>query len=303
MVGTLGGTGCIKRALVNGQIEGTREASAAFDTIGDWELAYKAAASGIVQFEGMLVLSPGNEDALFMLAKAWTGYAYAFVEDDLEEAQDAGDRSAAELQRQRATLAYGRAVDRGLELIARRAKGWDEARKGEAPFKAWLAKNFTSKDDAGILFWTGYAWLSKTNLNKDDAEMVAELWLGVAMVERSVELDAAYNHHTGQTTLAAYHARSPMAEPEDAKALFETALGATKRQSLIVLVNYATKYACAKVDVDLYQKLLKEALTTPDSDPELRLSNAVARRRARRWSTEKRMSDACGMDAPPPAAS
>ena len=43
---SLGSTGCIKAMLVNGQIEGTRKASAAFDTIGDYELARSGAGAG-----------------------------------------------------------------------------------------------------------------------------------------------------------------------------------------------------------------------------------------------------------------
>ena len=75
-------TGCIKSMLTNGQISATREASGAFDTIGDYELARTAAAAGMVQFEGMHNLAPDNEDALFLLTKGWVGYGFAFVEDD-----------------------------------------------------------------------------------------------------------------------------------------------------------------------------------------------------------------------------
>ena len=60
-------TGCIESMLTNGQIATTRKASAAFDTISDYELARSAAMAGLVQFEGMHKLAPDNEDALFML--------------------------------------------------------------------------------------------------------------------------------------------------------------------------------------------------------------------------------------------
>ena len=111
-------TGCVKKMLINGQIEGTRQASTAFDSIGDWELAYKAAAGGIVQFEGMHRLAPDNEDALFLLTQAWTGYAFAFVEDEMEDAEDAGDRVRARApvpSRQRVRRREeGRADDEGV---------------------------------------------------------------------------------------------------------------------------------------------------------------------------------------------
>src|SRR5262249_59698816 len=134
--------GCVKKMLINGQIEGTRQASTAFDTIDDWELAYKAASSGIVQFEGMHKLAPDNDDALFLLTKGWTGYGYGFAEDEMEDAQDAGDRDLEEHHRRRAVMAYERAMQYGIELLSHRAKGFDDAKKGEGELKAWLEKNF-----------------------------------------------------------------------------------------------------------------------------------------------------------------
>jgi hypothetical protein len=299
----LSGTGCVKKMLINGQIEGTRQASVAFDTIGDFELAYSAAANGIVQFEGMHHLAPDNEDALFLLAKAYAGYAYGFAEDDMERAEDDGDRALAEYHKRRAISAYDRAIAYGLELLGHHAKGFDEAKASEAQLKEWLAKNFTSQALAGDLFWTGYAWVARTNLLIADAEAVANLWVGVALLERSVLLDSTYEHWAGVTTLAAYHARSSTAELDEAKTLFDRALEKTGRKSLIVQFNYATKYACARADNVLYGQLLREVLQAEDPDPSQRLFNVVAKRRAQRWIEEKRTFDACSMDpAPAPSA-
>ncbi|MEO6418701.1 MAG: TRAP transporter TatT component family protein, partial [Polyangiaceae bacterium] len=99
------GTGCIKSTLTNGQISATREAAGSFETIGDYDLARSAAMAGMVQFEGMHKLAPDNEDALFMLMQGWTGYGYAFAEDDREAAMDAGDDDLAEYHRKRARMA------------------------------------------------------------------------------------------------------------------------------------------------------------------------------------------------------
>src|SRR5580698_10462290 len=68
----LGSTGCLKEIILNGQIEGTRKASAAVDRISGYEVARTAAYAGVTQFEGMHYLAPDNEDALFMLTKTWT---------------------------------------------------------------------------------------------------------------------------------------------------------------------------------------------------------------------------------------
>ncbi len=297
---SLGSTGCIKSTLTNGQISATREASAAFDTIGDYELARSAAQAGLVQFEGMHTLAPDNPDALFMLVKGWVGYGYGFIEDEMEAAEDAGEDDLADYQKKRARMAYDRAVFYGLQLLAQRADGFDAVKKNETTLNKWLSDNFTSVDDAPGLFWTGYGWLARVNLMKgDDTEgpgFVAELYVGVSMLERAVALDPASEHYSGMLALAAYHARTGMAELDQSKQMLDTALAKTEGKNLMVQLNYATRYACMKGDGALYQDMLNKVLQSPDPDPHQRLTNAIAKRRAKRWLGKHRAKDACGID-------
>jgi hypothetical protein len=299
----LGSTGCIKSTLTNGQISATREASAAFDTIGDYELARGAAQSGLIQFEGMHVLAPDNTDALFMLTKGWVGYGFGFVEDEMEAAEDAGDDDLADYHRKRARMAYDRAVFYGLELLSHTAHGFDNVKKNELTLAKWLSDNFTDNDDAPSLFWTGYGWLARVNLMKgDDTEgpaFVADLYIGVAMLERAVALDPSLEHYSGMIALAAYHARTGMAEMDQAKQMFDAALAKTEGKNLMVQLNYATRYACMKGDGALYQDMIAKVLAAPDPDPKQRLTNAIAKRRAKRWLGKHRVKDACGIDLAP----
>jgi hypothetical protein len=297
-------TGCIKSTLTNGQISATREASAAFDTIGDYELARSGAQSGIVQFEGMHVLAPDNADALFLLTKGWVGYGFGFVEDEMEAAADAGDEDLADYHRKRARMAYDRAVFYGLQLLDQTDHGFDAAKKNEITLSKWLSDNFTSKDDAEALFWTGYGWLARVDLMKgDDTEgpaFIADLYIGVAMIERAVALDPTNEHYSGLIVLAAYHARTGMAEMDQAKQMFDTVLAKTEGKNLMVQLNYAIKYACMKGDATLYQDMINKVLQAPDPDPHQRLTNAIAKRRAKRWLGKHRVKDACGIDLAAP---
>jgi hypothetical protein len=294
-------SGCIEKALTNGQIEATRRASGAFDTIGDYELARSAAEAGMVQFEGMHRLAPDNEDGLFLLTQGWTGYGYGIVEDDMELAQDAGDESLAEYHKRRARMAYDRAIFYGLELLSHRDDGFKNAKKNDLTFRAWLKEHFDDKDDVPNLFWTGYGWLAKVNLLKDDPEQVADLFIPVAMLERSVELDPGYFHWGATLALAAYHSRAAVAELDQGKQMFETVIAKTNRKSLLSLVTYAQTYACVKNDRALYEKLLNEVLAADDPDPNQRLNSTLAKRRAKRYLGRQRMLD-CGFDMSAPAA-
>jgi hypothetical protein len=295
-VGTaLATTGCVEKMILNGTIEGTRTASGAFDTIGDYELARGAAQAGLVQFEGMHKLAPANDDALWMLVQGWTGYGFAFAEDDMEVAHDAGDEAAEDYHKKRAKMAYERAIFYGLDLLSHTDDGFKAARKNEDTIKKWLKDNFTKKEDAPNLFWTGYAWLGKTNLLKDEPEVVADLYVGVAMMTRAYELDPGYLRGFGGLALGAYHARSLVAEMDEAKRLFDKLLEQTHHKSLLVQLTYAQTYACVKADRALYEKLLNEVLAADDPDPDQRLNNAIAKRRAKRYLSKQRMMD-CGMD-------
>lgn len=297
---SLGSTGCVKKMLLNGQIASTRKGATAADTIGDYELARSAASAGLLQFEGMHRLAPDNEDALFLLLKGWAGYGYAFPQDDWEAAKLAGDEATADYHKKRAKLAFDRAVSYGLELIAKRDDGFATAKKRPDDIKAWLGKHFKDEADGETLFWLGAAWLARVSLMKDDdmegPKYVGELFVGVAILERSRELDPAYNAWGATGLLASYHARAAMAELDLAKTLFEEALAKTQRKSLGHQLNYALRYACTKSDQALYEKLVNEVLTSEDPDPNLRLQNTIAKRRAKRALSKSAMED-CGFHA------
>ena len=289
---SLGSAGCIKKMMVDAQIRATRIGAGAADTIADYEVARGAASAGVIQFEGMHRLAPDNEDALILLLRSWTGWGYAFAQDDYEVALLADDEAAADYHQKRAKLAFDRGISYGLELVAKRDKNFATAKKNADSLKAWLKKTFADKEDAEALFWLGSAWLARVNLLKDEPEYVAELFVGVEILERSRELDPEFMAWGATSTLAAYHARTAMAELDESKKLLDLALEKTQRKSLGILVNYA-KYACAKADQSLYEKVLNEVLAAGDVDVNLRLQNTIAKRRAKRALSKAAMED-CG---------
>ncbi|MFO0673702.1 MAG: TRAP transporter TatT component family protein [Polyangiaceae bacterium] len=228
--------------------------------------------------------------------KSWVGYGYAFPEDEYEAAVAADNNALAEYHKGRAQHAYDRALFYGMELLARRAEGFDAAKRDLPSLKAWLDASFTAPEDAETLFWVANAWLARVNIAKEDPEQVARLWVGVAMMERSVALDPTYMGWGGTATLASYHARSGMAELDLAKTQFETAIAKTNRKALLPIMNYGARYGCVKNDRALYEKLLKEVVDAGDVDPENRLQNMLAKRRASRYLKKSWMLNECGFE-------
>jgi hypothetical protein len=304
---SLASSGCIKTIMMNAEFHAAREASGALDSVGDYETAKAVALGSIGQVEGMHYLAPDNADGLFMLTKTWFGAGYAFIEDDKEAAEDRGDDARAEVERKRARMAYDRAIAYALQLLDQQAPGFQDAKKDAKSLDKWLKENFTSKDDAVNLFWTAAPWLARINLMKSDenegALFISEAYVGLAMLERAYALDPTVEHYQAMLAMAGYHARGPMfGEMDQAKAMFETVLAKTERKSLVVQLAYATTYACVKGDAPLYKKLMNEIVDAPDTDPALRLQNAIAKRRAARWLGRKRVMDTCGFDPDAAAA-
>jgi TRAP transporter T-component len=297
--------------MLDGELQAARDASGALDAIDDYDLARDAASGSLAQLEGMHLLAPDNPNGLFLLAKAWAGIGYAFIEDDMEAAEDRGDVTLAEHQRKRARGAYDHAVSYALRLLAQRAPGFDQAKKSAATLDRWLADHFTSKDDALNLFWTAYPWLERIDVTKSDEQegppLIAELYVGVAMLERAVALDPTVEGYEGMLALGAYHARTGFAEMQQAKTMLDTVVARTDGKPLLVPLTYATKYACVRGDRALYKHLLDQVLTAEDPDPRHGLQNAIAKRRAVRWLGRRRARNECGFDpsetpTPEPAA-
>jgi len=282
----------LDRMILDGTLKSTRDAASAFDTLSDLEVAQEGAGSSLVQIEGMQKLAPDNEDGLFLLVQSWTGYAGAFIEDRWERAYDAGDDDTEAFEANRARQAYDRAVVFGTLLLEQRRPGFVEAQRNYDTMKAYLAG--FGKEDAENLLWIGLAWLSRGGVAAERPEVVADLYVGVAMLERSVELDDSLAYDMGLTALGAYHARAPDAELPQAKELFEKALAQTQRKALTVQVMYAQNYACMKRDEKLYRALLNEVLEAPDDIlPEQRLENVIAKNKAKRYLGEPRL-ERCG---------
>jgi hypothetical protein len=181
----------LDRVILDGTLKSTRDAASAFDTLSDLEVAQSGAAASLVQLEGMQKLAPDNEDALFLLLQSWTGYGGAFIEDAWEQA-------------------YDRALLFGSRLLEQKRPGFAAAQRNFDSMKAYLSG--FSRADAEALLWTGLAWLSRGGVAAERPEVVADLFVGVALLERSVELDPGLAYQTGRAALGAYHARAHEAD-------------------------------------------------------------------------------------------
>ncbi len=287
--------GC-KRALLDGTVKSTRAGSEAVNSLHDYDTAKNLAYAGLGQLEGFHHLAPDNTNALAMLTKSWGGTAFAFIQDDEEEALDRGDEEGARYHALRTRAAFERASFYGKELLGYMGPGFEDARKNAKTLDAWLAEEITSPAAAEDLMWIGYAWIGRVSTSVDVPEVVAELWVGVALVQHSVRLDPTAANATGHIVLGAYHARNGLAELEDAKRHFDEAIGITGGRFLPAQLNLATRYHCMKRDKKAYFDTLHAILDAPDAMPEARLQNVIAKRRARRYLGNDLWQEDCAFE-------
>lgn len=290
----LGGTGCIKQILLDGQIGSTRKASAAVNTIGDFEVAQTAAFNGIATMEGMRYLAPDNEDAQFMLLRSWSGASFGFIEDAMERAEDQGGQLSPEYgyQKRRAIEGYSRGIWYGKQLLEAKVSGFDAATRNADTITAYVQQ--FDEDDIEVLFWMGQAWMGRVSAGKDDPALVSELFVGVAFMRRVLELNPSFMHGAAHVALGSYHARSTAAEPEEGKKHFEEAIRISDGKFLSAKLMYARTYHCLKADKASYTRLLQEVIDAGDTLPDQRLPNTLAKRKAYRSLQASRMGN-CGM--------
>ncbi|MDB4986380.1 MAG: hypothetical protein JWN04_1558 [Myxococcaceae bacterium] len=265
-----------------------KEATPALDGFWDYDLAGVGTPGAIMQLEAFLAVSPDNEDLALNLAKAYVGYATGWVENDYEVAYAAGDMDKSDRLRQRARLLYLRARNLALHALRKRDAGVDAALKTNSPEKLadYLKQQYTDKGDVGPVFWTGLAWGAAINMSLDQPDLIAELPIAKAFVERAKELDDGFFNGGAYIFLGSMEAAFPAAmggNPEKGRELFEQGLKRTERKNHMLLVNYARIYAVNTQNRELYVKLLNEVIDAPDLGNAVRLSNKVARRRAERY--------------------
>jgi tetratricopeptide (TPR) repeat protein len=287
-------SGCLKNILIDGQLRSTRQGSEAVSTIQDYEVARSVSQGSLGTIEGMHSLRPENPDGLFMLTKAWSGSAAGFMEDDWDAAREKEDETLAEYNLLRLRSGHRRAKYYGIQLLKLHTRGFDEARKNHAKIREWLRKNFQHKSEAEDLLWVGFAWVSEVAASTDVPETVGELYVGAEIVRRSIELDETLSWGMGHTILGAYHARTALAELDEAKKHFDRALEINGGRFLSTKLNLATRYYCFKGDRAMYEKTLKEVVEAGDLLPEARLQNMIAKRRARRHLKSSVFQEDCG---------
>lgn len=280
----LGSACSVKRIAIGSLADTLASTGDVFASDEDPELVRAAVPFALKTMESLLVDVPKHRGLLLSACSGFTQYAYAFVQVDAEFLEPT-DYEAAMRLRDRARRMYLRARNYCLRNLEVASPGIRE-RLVQDPAKAVARARMT---EVPVLYWTGASWGAAISLGLDRPELIADLPVVRALMDRALALDEDYARGAIHEVLIVLEAVTPAmgGSPERARAHFARAVALSKGVSAGPYITLATSVSVQAQDRAEFVKLLEQALAVdPDKEPSLRLANLIAQRRAR-WLLER----------------
>jgi predicted anti-sigma-YlaC factor YlaD len=236
---------------------------------------------GLKMYESLLAESPRHAGLLLAAAQGFTEYSYAFVDSRIDEAREENlDRANA--LRDRARKLYLRAYRYGMRGLEARHPGFATALNNDAD----RALQRAGKRDVALLYWTAASRGLAISLSKNSPEMIAELPLVQRIVARVAQLDEGFEDGAVPDFLIAFEASRTDIQAEERQKLMrrhlERAIELSKGRRAGTYVSFAENACLPAQNAEEFTSMLEKALAVDaDADPDRRLANLVAQRRAR----------------------
>ena len=261
------------------------KAAPTYDRESDVELAERSSLSNMKMLEGLLEVTPDNEDLLLLASSSFTRYTFGFVEEQIEIADERYDFEEKKKHVKRAVNFYERGKNYALRAMEKHRKGFSQLIKGDLKlFSVELGQ--LQKTHVPALFWIAYAWGSIINLQQSEPARLAELTRVELMMDRLLELDERFFFGGAHLFYGIFYGGRPEmlgGDAEKARGHFKRAIEITQGKFLMAPFMLAKCYAFQTQNKELFEKTLQEIIDAPDDlFPDQRLANEIAKRRARR---------------------
>ena len=206
------------------------------------------------------------------------------MQTEAEELEE-HDLDAAYAMRLRAKRLYLRARDYGLRGLEVSHRGFIKALQENPETTVARAK----VKDVPLLYWTAASWGSAISLAKDDPQLIGDLPIVEALIDRALELDESYGEGAIHSFLITYE-MIRQGGPEDpvirAREHYQRAVELSNGNQASPYVVLAEAVSIPEQNKDEFQSLLRQALAiNPDENPEWRLANLITQHRAN-WLLE-----------------
>jgi predicted anti-sigma-YlaC factor YlaD len=277
---SLAAAGCsIKRMAINSLADTLAASGDTFASDDDPELIRDAVPFSLKTVESLLAEVPRHPGLLLTACSGFTQYAYAFIQTDAELIEDR-DFDAAMAGRERALKMYVRGRDYCLRHMDLRQLGFRQAvaRDPAAALASMKA------EDVAALYWTGASWGAAVSAGSEKPELIAELPIVRAIMERALALDEDYEEGAIHEALISLESlpEAMGGSLERARKHYDRAVALSRGLAAGPHVTFAASVSVGAQDRKQFEDLLTKALAIDlNAAPKRRLANLIAQRKAR----------------------
>ncbi|HTP59151.1 MAG TPA: TRAP transporter TatT component family protein [Spirochaetia bacterium] len=265
---------------VSGVLTGSGDTNV-FTTDDDTVLVGDALPFALKTYEALLQADPGNAKLALATARAFAGYAFAFVQIPADELP--ADQVDAQLAgHMRAKKLFLRARDYALRGLEVRHKGFRAALDGKGPAAA-LA--MTTREDIDYLYWAGASWLGAFSAEPFDFTLLITLPRAVALLQQVETWNDSYSEGAVHEIFISFYAAAPAemgGSQAKARTEFARAVELSGGHAAGPYVALASSVSVANQNAAEFRDLLGKALAVDvDAVPADRLVNTVNQQKAK----------------------
>ena len=246
----------------------------------DPELVRAAAPFSLKLMESVLAESPQHVGLLTAASSGFTQFAYAFVQQDAEE-MEGKDFETAEQLKARARRLYLRARNYGLRGLESSHARFEQALRADPKRTVGIL----AVKDVPLVYWTAVSWAGAISLSKDRPELIAELPIVEALMDRALVLDEKFGAGAIHSFMITYEMSRQGGQGDPAtrsRQHFDRAMALSEGHQAGPLLALAEAVCIQTQNAKEFESLLNRALAiNVDARPEWRLSNLIMQRRAK----------------------
>ena len=250
-----------------------------FSSDDDPELVGDAIPFSLKLIESLLAENPRHSGLLLAATSGFTQYAFGWIQESAAEIEKE-DAAKASHQRDRARRLYFRARNYGLRGFEVAHSRFERALRSDPR----SAVQLLDRHDVPMLYWTAASWGLAISLSKDQPDVVADLAIVEAMIDRALELDESFDSGAIHSFLITYELNRQGAEGDAvarSRKHFERAVELSGGMRSSPYVTFAESASVQTQNRAEFESLLGRALAIdPDGKPQWRLENLISHRHA-----------------------
>lgn len=265
---------------VSGVLAGGGEGSV-FTTDDDTELVRDALPFALKTYEALLEADPRNDALALATARAFAGYAFAFVQIPADQLpMDQVDQQVA--MHARARKLFLRARDYALRGLEIRRQGFAAALEQKGPV---AAVKLTRPEDIDYLYWAGASWLGAFSAEPFNFSLIVTLPQAIALLQQVEAWNDSYDRGAAHEIFISFYASAPPdlgGSEEKARAEFARAVALSRGLSAGPYVALASSLSIKNQNEGEFRDLLDKALAVDvNAAPSQRLVNVINQQKAR----------------------